>query len=354
MMEDQLKNIKSAIKEHTFKDFQFDSTQRQAVFRKLKESEIIASPNVSKHQNRFRGLLTILAYCGMLTLITTILVEYIDGPTKTQPGQGVVVDNPDENIDKKDVLKNNEYINDIYPFKLSIPEIWINKVKFEKTDFGVRFFMEGLDGNKQDIVTIYVDTVADRLKFLHEGGPDPSREFAFLDDHVYRYFLPLDMSLTLEEDLKDFEKLSAEIPSIIQSFSFTNNKSGMIGETPYIYGFTPQYNEKFGFEVNTPNKWGNLFKIEETDKEMKFLFQKDGVESTEFLSFLFLTTQEWEEIKASNNQEMVYTEITKMDDVVFVAATVVNNPFEDPQFFYPFDMLVREAKYVIESFQFLD
>lgn len=363
-MEDNLKNIKEKIKENTFKDLQFGHAQRQAVFRKIKVIENIDKPNLFKQvlHNRFRVLLTILAYCGMLTLITTIILNYVNEPEPIQSGHSGVVDKPEKPIDEqpsKDldpglVLTEREYIDETFSFKLSFPESWINKVKVEKIENGLRFYLMGTDGIPQNIVTLNIEKVEERLKFFYEGGPDPSTDFALLDDHVYRYYLPLDLGLTNEEDITEFGKLSAEVPAVIKSFTFTNNKGGFIGETPYIYGFTPQYNEQYGFEVNTPNKWQNLFTVEESDKEMKFLFQKEGTEPTEFFSIKFLTEQEWKELQSDTNEEIEYTEINRKDNIVFVAANVKLNPFEESGFYFPYEMLRTEAKLLIESFQLLD
>ncbi|HYK73272.1 MAG TPA: hypothetical protein VEV44_09150 [Pseudoneobacillus sp.] len=366
-MEDQLKNIKEDIEESIFKDFQFGPEQRQAVFRRLKGHEYKEKPNLLKKifHHRFRGVLTILAYCGMLTIITTILINYMNEPEQINPGHNGVVeqlDNPDKPIveppsnilDQGSILTESEYIDKTYSYKLSFPENWLNKVKIEKADNGLRFYMTGSDGITQDIVTINIEKVEERLKFFYEGGPDPSKDFARLNGYVFRYFLPLDLALTNEKDVTEFGKLSAEVPTVIKSFAFTDNKSGLIGETPNLFGFTPQYNPKYGFEVNTPNKWKNLFKVEQSEKDMKFLFEKGGGKPTEFLSIKFLTEEDWNNLKSTSNEEIEFTEIAKKDDIVFVAAITTTNHFEDSSLFYPYEMLRTEAKFVIESFQFLD
>jgi hypothetical protein len=362
MVEEQLKNLKSVLKESTFKDFEFGSGQRQAVFRKLKHKDlngkVISEKNNQRHQNRFRVFLTILAYCGMLALITSIVVEYINDSDNIVPDNGAVVDNPNntpvEHSDQVIVLTNQVYENEVYPFKLSIPDNWLQKVKLENLDYGIRFFYEGQDGYQQDIFTIHVEKVVDRLKFHYDGGPDPSKEFALLGDYVYRYAYPLDMALTVEEDLLAYEKLVSEIPTIIQSFVFTSKENGFIGETPYLYGFTPHYSEEHGFEVNTPKKWQNLFKIEKSYNEMKFLFQKQGTEATEFLSLMALTDEEWDEIQETKKEEKEYSLITTKDGINFVAVVSKQNPYEETELFYPYEMLRTESSFVIESFQFLD
>jgi hypothetical protein len=359
-MEDQLKNIKSSIQETTFKDYQFDSRNRQEVFQRLRKRNNFKFGNRKQLiQNRFRGLLTALAYCGMLLVISSIILNYFDKQTSTipnaDPNPGKVV--PQNSALKPvtgEILIKNEYRNEKYAFKLFLPDEWIKVVWVEDTKDGVRFFYVGEDGYNQDLLRVDVVKIADRLKFLYEGDPDPSTEFAVLGEVVYRYSTPLDLALSSEEDIQKYGELNSQIPSVMQGFAFIDNKSGLIGETPYIYGFTPQYNELHGFEVNTPNKWQNLFQIKETETEMKFLFQKAGVEPTEFLSILYLSQNEWSNLQLTNNKENDFTVITSKDDTVFVAKTVKQNPFQESALFYPYEMLKIETKYVIESFQFLD
>lgn len=359
-MEDQLKNIKSSVQEKTFKDFHFDSRNRQEVFHKLRNGNNLKSRyRVQLIQNRFRGLLTILAYCGMLLLISSIVSNYVDKSTSIRPNANpnhgeVVTQEPIIKPEVGEILTKNEYVNDMYSFKLILPGEWIGVVWVEDTKGGVRFFYVGKDGYNQDLLRVNVEKIEDRLKFLYEGGPDPSTEFAVLGDGVYRYSTPLDLALSLEEDIQKYGTLNSQISSVIQSFAFTDNKSGLIGETPYIYGFTPQYNQLHGFEVNTPNKWQNLFHIKETETEMKFLFQKPGAEPTEFLRIMFLSQNEWSNLQSTSNEEKEFTFITTKDDIVYVAMTVKQNLFQESELFFPFEMLKTEAKFVIESFQFLD
>lgn len=363
-MEDQLKNIKQEITETTFKDFQFGSKQRQAVFRKLKNSEYNDKQNriIQRFRHPFRGVLTILVYCGMLAIITTIVVDYIHETKNSQQGHSGVVRQPDQ-IDEDlpgkineqgPILTSSQYVDETFSFKLDFPNDWINKVNVEELENSRSFYMMGKDGSRQNIFTISIDKVEDRLKFYYDGGPDPSTDFAILDNDIYRYNLPLDLALTDEEDVSQFGKLSAEVPSIIKSFSFLNGRNGLIEETPYLYGFSSQYNPTYRFEINTPNKWQNLFRVEQSEKEMNFLFEKEATKPTEFLSIKFLTEEEWQELKSSSNEENELTELAKKDDIVFVAAITKENPFEDSSLFYPFDMLKTEAKYAIETFQFLD
>lgn len=353
-MEDKFKNIKSEIQNTTFKDFEFTSSHRQAVIQQLKTGKKVDKKK-SNFQLRIPGVLSILAYSGMIVLISSILINYLEGPTHSTPPRGEVTQKPSDNpiTDQGEgVLTEIEYENKKYSFKIDVPENWLNVVWVEELDYGVRFFYKGQDNYSQDLFTINVEKVSERLKFLYDGGPDPSEEVGLLNDKVYRYSQPLDIALSLEEDIAIYGKLFEAVPSIIQSFTFTND-GGFIGNTPYIYGFTPHFNEQHGFEVNTPNSWENLFEIESTDKEMKFLFQKEGMEPTEFLSFLFLTQDEWNNIQSSS-EEKEYTEITQKDGIIFVASINKVNPFGDPAQFYPYEMLRTEAKLVIETFQFLD
>jgi hypothetical protein len=359
-MEDKLKNIKSSIQENTFKEYQFDSANRQEVFRKLRKrnkSKLVNEKN--RIQNRFGGVLTILAYCGMLLLISSIVLNYFDKPNSTMPNADpnygeVEIKNPVQKPATGEILTKNVYINNKYSFKLFLPDKWIKIVWVEDTKEGVRFFYVGEDGYIQDLLRIDVEKIENRLKFFYEGNPDPSTDFAVLGDVVYRYSTPLDLALSLEKDLKKYGELNSQIPSVIKGFTFMDNKSGLIGETPYIYGFTPQYNQFHGFEVNTPNKWQNLFQIKEMETEMKFLFHKAGVEPTEFFSIVFLNQEEWSNLQLSKNEEYDFTVITSKDDTVFVARTVKQNPFQESELFFPYEMLKIESKYVIESFQFLD
>jgi hypothetical protein len=359
-MEDKLKNIKSSIQENTFKEYQFDSTNRQEVFLKLRKRNNLKFGNEKNViQNRFRGLLTIFAYCGMLLLISSILINYFDKPNSTMPNANpnygeVEIKDPVLKPATGEILTKNVYKNNKYSFKLFLPDEWIKIVWVEDTKDGVRFFYVGEDGYIQDLLRLDVEKIEDRLKFFYEGNPDPSMDFAVLGDVVYRYSTPLDLALSLEKDLKKYGELNSQIPSVIKGFTFMDNKSGLIGETPYIYGFTPQYNQLHGFEVNTPNKWQNLFEIKETETEMKFLFHKDGVEPTEFLSIVFLSQEEWSNLQLTKNEEHDFTVITSKDDTVFVARTVKQNPFQESELFFPYEMLKIESKYVIESFQFLD
>ncbi|MFD2445616.1 hypothetical protein ACFSO7_16775 [Bacillus sp. CGMCC 1.16607] len=356
MMEDQLKNMKSEIKETTFKDFQFDASMRQAVFQKIKENDMNGNQKVTKKRNhhRFRGFLTAAAYGGMLTLIVSIVVNYMDEPSKLEPGHGKVIDKPVESEEQGILLTKNEYESKPYSFKLSFPENWLNKVSIQKLDYGVRFFYTGIDGYQQDLFTIGVQKVEDHLKFIYEGGPDTSKDIGVLGENVYRHLRPLDNALSLEEDIKNYGELMTEIPSVIESFSFTKKNSGLIEDTPFLYGFTPHYNQKYGFEVNLPKKWQNLYEITESNKEMKFIFQKEGAESTEFLTIKFFSTQEWEEIQSSSNEKNEYGEIARKDGTIFAAKIIKENPFEAPELFYPLDMLIIESNAVLESFQFLD
>jgi hypothetical protein len=360
-VDDQLKNIKSSVQEKIFKDYHFDSKNRQAVFHKLRNKNYLKSEN-KKHliTNRFRGLLTILAYSGMLFLITSIVLNYLDNSTKTMPnsnpndGEEVVTHDPVGKSDVGKIVTKNEYKNDKYSFKLILPDEWINVVWVEETKSGVRFFYVGKDEYNQDLLRIEIEKIEDRLKFLYEGGPDPSTEFAVLGDNIYRYSTPLDLALSLEEDIQKYGKLNSQISSVIQSFTFSNNNSGLIGETPFIYGYTPQYNQLHGFEVNTPNKWKNLFRIIETETEMKFVFQKAESEKTEFFSIMFLSQEEWSNLQSTSNEEREFTLITTKDNIAFVAMTVKQNPFQESELFFPYEMLRTEAKFVIESFQFLN
>jgi hypothetical protein len=356
-MNEKLKNIKSDIQETTFKDFKFDSVSRHAVFRKIRNNQDEMKDISLKQRihNRFRGVLTILAYSGLLILTSSILVNYLSEPQKTNHGQEeVVVKEPVGNPKDGMILTNNEYENNTYSFKLAIPDDWVDVVWIQELEYGIRFFYKGEDDSQQDLFTISVEKVTERLKFLYEGGPDPSTDIAILEDSIYRYIRTLDIALTSEIDIAEYGKLKEEVPNVIQSFTFINNKSGLIGDTPYIYGLTVQHNQQYGFDVNTPNNWQNLFKVEESDKEMKFLFQKEESVPTEFLSFMFLTVEEWNEIKTRNSEDKHYTEITEKDGIIFVASTATKNPFEDGELFYPYEMLRNEAKFVIESFQFLD
>jgi hypothetical protein len=360
-MDDRLKNIKSSVQEKIFKDYHFDSKNRQAVFHKLRNGKNLKSENRKQMiTNRFRGLLTILAYSGMLFLITSIVLNYFDKSPKTIPnsnpnyGEEVVTHDTVGKSDVSKIVTKNEYKNDKYSFKLILPDEWISVAWIEETKSGVRFFYVGEDGYNQDILRVEIEKIADRLKFLYEGGPDPSTEFAVLGDNIYRYSTSLDLALSLEGDIQKYGKLNSQVSSVIQSFTFLDNNSGLIGETPYIYGYTPQYNELHGFEVNTPNKWKNLFRIIETETEMKFVFQKDESETTEFFSIMFLNQEEWSNLQATSNEEREFTLITTKDNIVFVAMTVKQNPFQESQLFFPYEMLKTEAKFVIESFQFLN
>jgi hypothetical protein len=360
-MDDQLKNIKSSIQDTIFKDYHFDSKNRQEVFHKLRNRKNLKSENRKQLiNNRFRGLLTILAYSGMLFLITSIVLNYFDNSTQTVPnsnpnyGEEVVTHDPVVKSDVGQILTKNEYKNDKYSFKLILPDEWVNVVWVEDTKSGVRFFYVGEDAYNQDLLRLDIEKIADRLNFLYEGGPDPSTEFAVLGDNIFRYSTPLDLALSLEEDIQKYGKLISQISSVIQSFTFLDNNNGIIGETPYIYGYTPQYNQLHGFEVNTPNKWQNLFQIVETETEMKFLFQKAESETTEFFSIMFLSQEEWSNLQSTSNEEREFTLITTKDNIFFVAMTVKQNPFQESELFFPYEMLKTEAKFVIESFQFLN
>jgi hypothetical protein len=350
-MEDKLKNIKSEIQKNTFKDFEFTSSHRHAVFQKLKKEGKVEKKN-SNFQLRLPRVLSILAYSGMIVLLSSLVINYIEGTPHSSPPRGDVIDAPIKE-EAEGILTDTQYENKKYSFRLEVPEEWLNVVGVEELDYGVRFFYKGKENISQDLFTINIEKVSERLKFLYEGGPDPSEEIGVLNDNVYRYSNPLDIALSLEEDIAHYGTLTETVPSVIQSFTFTN-EGGFLGNTPYIYGYTPQYNEQHGFEVNTPKNWEKLFKIETTDKEMRFLFQKGDMEPTEFLSFLFLTQDEWDRIQENTSEEKEYSEITKKDGIIFVASTNKVNLFEDSAQFYPYEMLRTEAKLVIESFQFLD
>jgi hypothetical protein len=362
-MDDQLKKLKTEWKENTFNDFRFDSKQREKVFRRIsKNKDKIDNPEKKRFafRNRFNVVMTAVAYCGMLTLITSIVVENMNesnGSTSNHSGvkleefEKVPIDSEDNN----DVLNNTSYEHSTYPFELTLPENWINVIKLEEMNEGVRFFYEGTDGYEQDLFQITIETVKNRLKFLYEGGPDPSKELAILGEHVYRYSLPLDMALSIETDINKYQELMKELPEVIASFKFTKENNGQIGDTPFIYGLTSHYNEIHGFEVYTPNKWKDLFEVEQSESEMKFLFTKKGTEATEFLKFMFLTDKEWTELEQSvkeNEKQLII--ITEKDGHKFVASVTNHNPFEKSELYYPFEMLKSEAKYVIETFQFMD
>jgi hypothetical protein len=354
-MEDKLKNIKTDIQQNTFKDFEFTSCHRQAVFQKLKTRKK-ADKKKSHFQFRLPRVLSVIAYSGMIVLISSILIHYLDDSSQSTPPRGEVTQTPsDSPITEMEegILTDLKYENKKYSFRLEVPEEWLNVVGVEELDYGVRFFYKGKDNYSQDLFTINIQEVSERLKFLYEGGPDPSEEVGVLNDQVYRYSRPLDIALSLEEDIAAYGKLFEAVPRVISSFTFTN-EGGNLGNTPYIYGFSPQYNEQHGFEVNTPKSWENLFKVESSDTEMKFLFQKGSMEPAEFLSFMYITKEEWDRLQSSSSDEKEYTEITEKDGIIFVASTNKVNPFEDAVQFYPYEMLRTEAKLVIETFQFLN
>ncbi|MHC0035616.1 hypothetical protein [Pseudoneobacillus sp. C159] len=363
-MDDQLKKLKSTLTETAYKDFQFDTKNRQAVFQKIKNGGDFKKINTKERfHNRFRGLLTVAAYCGMVLLISSFLVKYFDSsddPNRSAhknpdpDNSEVVIKDPSFQPEVGDLLDSTSYKNTQYSFELTFPEEWKDNVRVEKLETGVRFFFPSQEDYQQDLFRIEVQKVADRLKTLYEGGPDPSTDIAVLGDNVYRFSTPLDLALTTEEEIQKYGELSSGLPNIIKSFQFMDNKSGNIGDTPYIYGSTSHYNKQYGFEINTPNKWKNMFEVRNSDKAMQLLFTKPGTEPTEFFSILFLSTEEWETLKSSTNKEQEFREITSKDGIVFVAAIVKENPFQDPELLYPFEMLKNEANLVIETFGFLD
>jgi hypothetical protein len=360
-MDNRLKTVKAEIQETIFKDFQFDERKRQKVHQLIHSSK--AKDKVvhwkQRTKYRFQGLLTVFAYCVMFFVISSVVIQYINDDATNSPGQMKnseqnVVENPlDGKLVAKNVLTQKLYKNNTYSLQLTIPDSWLNRVQVEEMEYGIRFFYTGSDGNTQDLITIAVEKLSNRLKSIYEGGPDPSTEIAVLGDFVYRYFTPLDLVLTNELDLQEYSKLSEELTNVMSSFQLVN-KTGFVGETPYIYGFTPQFNDIYGFEVNIPKKWQNLYKVEVSEKEMKFLFQKPGAEPAEFLSILTIKQEDWNHLQMKKKEDKEYTEITRKDGVSYIASVVNVNPYEDGEFLYPFEMLRNESKFVVESFQFLE
>jgi hypothetical protein len=363
-MDDQLKNLKSTLVQDLYKDFQFDAKNRQEVFNKIKNTTEFRKINRKERaQNRFRGFLTAAAYCGMFLFISSLLVQYFDSSqepnrsahTNPNPDNHAVIDNdPVVQPELGVLLESTIYKNEKYSFELTFPEDWKDNVRVEELESGVRFVFPSQEDYLQDLFRIDVQKISDRLKVLYEGGPDPSTDIAVSGEFVYRFSTPLDLNLTSEEDFQKYDKLRVLIPNILKSFAFIDSKSGLIGDTPYIYGFTSHYNEKYGFELNTPNKWKNLFEVKNTDNSMQLLFTKPGAEPTEFFSILFLNNEEWNALKASTNGEKDFTEITSKDGIIFVASITKENPFQEPELLYPFEMLKNEAHLLIETFGFLD
>jgi hypothetical protein len=364
-MENQLKSVKAVIQETIFKDFQFEEQNRKNVHLLIKSNKAKTKTDNWKQRtkHRLQGILVTIAYCAMLIVISSIIIHYVESPSENManipaknvyPKQGDLAEKDNPKPQSGNVLTKSIYKNETYFFQLSIPESWLNVVQVEELEYGVRFFYTGSDGVQQDLVTIVTQKKSERLKFIYEGGPDPSTDIALLGELVYRYYTPLDLALTNDENIQEYGKLNQEIKTAIKSFNFIDQHNGFIGETPYIYGFSPQFMALYGFEVNTPDKWQNLFKIEESETEMKFLFNKPGAQSEEVFSILILNENEWNNLKTNINEEKVYREITTKDGKVFIATIVKENPYIEEEYFYPFEMLRNEAELVLETFQFLE
>jgi len=249
---------------------------------------------------------------------------------------------------EEDIYKNGffEYRNPFYDYTLKIPNSWKGKYSMEETEKEISFYIKSGSGSSAKFMSIIIYPQSQWDKMLEANELlGPMEEFERKNGLVFVHQFPLENPYCVqpyhdEEKEKEYDKLSQESYSVLNTFSFDNGNA-----LPYVYE-----DSIYGYALDIPEWWRGRYGIEETNRGVVFWSVVDDKATHPLFEISVYGKLEWEMYKGRlfNTREILNT-----DDFVYVYKEPPKNKLTG-KYLDEYKEVAGSVKKIINSIRIID